>query len=80
LALSKKAKQEGTRLKALELMGKAAGLFTPTDVQDKAVVTADQLKRELAGHIKLLEQGKANVLDVDAKRLNTVMPVAGEGV
>ena len=80
LALSKKAKQEGTKLKALELMGKACGLFTPTDVQDKAVITADQLKRELAGHIKLLEQGKASVLDVDAKRLNTTIPVAQEGV
>ena len=80
LALSKNAKQEGTKLKALELMGKASGLFAPTEVQDKAVVTADQLKRELAGHIKLLEQGKASVLDVDAKRLNTTMPVAQEGV
>jgi len=79
LALSKKAKQEGTKLKALELLGKASGLFTPSDVQDKAVVTADQLKRELSGHMKLLEQGKANVLDVDAKRLNTRMPVAHEG-
>jgi hypothetical protein len=75
LALSKKAKQEGTKLKALELMGKAAGLFTPTEVQDKAVVTADQLKRELAGHMKLLEQNKANVLDVDMKSLNSVAPV-----
>ena len=84
LALSKKAKQEGTKLKALELLGKASGLFTPSDVQDKAVITADQLKRELAGHIKLLEQGKANVLDVDAKSLNapSKIPVAGaqEGV
>ena len=75
LALSKKAKQEGTKLKALELMGKAAGLFTPTEVQDKAVITADQLKRELAGHMKLLEQNKANVLDVDMKSLNSVAPV-----
>jgi len=84
LALSKKAKQEGTKLKALELLGKAAGVFTPTEVQDKAVVTADQLKRELAGHIKLLDSAKANVLDVDAKSLNapSKMPVAGaqEGV
>ena len=78
LALSKRAKQEGTKLRALELMGKAAGLFTLTDVQDKAVITADQLKRELSGHMKLLEQGKANVLDVDAKRLHaTPIPVAG---
>ena len=78
LALSKKAKQEGTKLKALELMGKACGLFTPSDVQDKAVITADQLKRELSGHMKLLEQAKASVLDVDAKRLHaTPIPVAG---
>jgi hypothetical protein len=80
LALSKNAKQEGTKLKALELMGKASGLFEPTEVQDKAVITADQLKRELAGHIKLLEQGKASVLDVDAKRLNERIPVEQEGV
>jgi len=72
LALSKGAKQEGTKLKALELMGKASGLFTPTDVQDKAVVTADQLKRELAGHMKLLENAKASVLDVDAKRFTSL--------
>ncbi len=80
LALSKKAKQEGTKLKALELMGKAAGLFTPTEVQDKAVITADQLKRELAGHMKLLEQSKANVMDVDAKRLNSVVARDAQGV
>jgi len=80
LALSKGAKQEGTKLKALELMGKAAGLFTPTEVQDKAVITADQLKRELAGHMKLLEQSKANVMDVDAKRLNSVVAQDAQGV
>lgn len=55
LALSKDAKQEGSRLKALELMGKACGLFTPTDVQDKTVITADQLKRELASHLRMLD-------------------------
>ncbi len=82
LALSKKAKQEGTKLKALELMGKACGFFSPTEVQDKAVITADQLKRELSGHMKLLEQAKASVLDVDAKRLHATIPVvqAQEGV
>ena len=80
LALSKKGKQEGTQLKALELMGKACGLFTPTEVKDKAVITADQLKRELAGHIKLLDQAKASVLDVDAKRLHTVQAEAGTDV
>jgi hypothetical protein len=80
LALSKKAAQEGTKLKALELLGKAAGLFTPTEVQDKAVITADQLKRELAGHMKLLEQNKSNEMDVDAKRLNSVVAQDAQGV
>jgi hypothetical protein len=58
LALSKGAKQEGSRLKALELMGKAAGVFTPQADTEVAAPTADQLKRELSGHLKLLG-GKA---------------------
>ena len=65
LALSK-ADQPSTQLKALELMGKACGLFTPTDVIDKAPVTADQLKRELAGHLKLLKGELSSVEDVQA--------------
>jgi hypothetical protein len=71
---SKDAQTESSRLRALELMGKACGLFTPTEVTDKAVITADQLKRELSGHMKLMEQAKATVLDVEAKsmtRLNS---------
>jgi hypothetical protein len=58
LALSKGAKQEGSRLKALELMGKAAGVFTPSVETEVAAPSADQLKRELSGHLKLLG-GKA---------------------
>jgi hypothetical protein len=58
LALSKGAKQEGSRLKALELMGKAAGVFTPQADTEVTAPTADQLKRELSGHLKLLG-GKA---------------------
>ena len=56
LALSKTAKQEGSRLKALELMGKAVGVFTP--VTDTVIIapTADQLKKELSGHLKLLKR------------------------
>ena len=56
---SKEAKQEGTKLKALEMMGKSIGMFK-NDMADKdeVVVTADQLKRELAGHIKLLNNIK----------------------
>ena len=58
LALSKGAKQEGSRLKALELMGKAAGVFTPSAETEVVAPSADQLKRELSGHLKLLG-GKA---------------------
>jgi hypothetical protein len=65
LALSKDS-QPSTQLKALELMGKACGLFTPTDVIDKAPVTADQLKRELAGHLRLLKGELSSVEDVRA--------------
>jgi hypothetical protein len=73
LALSKAGKQEGTQLKALELMGKACGLFTPMEVQAKAPITADQLKRELAGHLKLLKGQLSSVDDVQitSMRLNT---------
>ena len=63
LALSKDAKQEGSRLKALELMGKACGLFTPTDVQDKTVITADQLKRELASHLRMLDGARGVITE-----------------
>jgi hypothetical protein len=71
LALSKEGKQEGSRLKALELMGKACGLFTPTEVQDKAVISADQLRKELAGHLKLLQGATTQVQDVEALRFST---------
>jgi hypothetical protein len=64
LALSKEAKQgDATRLKALELMGKACGLFTPVEVQAKAVITADQLKRELASHLKMLDGARGVITD-----------------
>jgi hypothetical protein len=76
LALSKAGKQEGTQLKALELMGKACGLFTPMEVQAKAPITADQLKRELAGHLKLLKGQLSSVDDV----LITSMRVNAERV
>ena len=56
LALSKTAKQEGSRLKALELMGKAVGVFTPATEKPIDAPTADQLKKELSGHLKLLKR------------------------
>jgi phage terminase small subunit len=76
IALSKSAKQEGTQLKALEMMGKASGMFTQQPESDKVIVTAEQLKRELALHMRQLE---GRVSDVEPKhrssepeRLNAV--------
>ena len=55
LAHSKDAKQEGTKLKALELMGKAVGMFKGESEAVVEKVTPEQLKRELAGHMRLLD-------------------------
>jgi len=58
VALSKDAKQEGSRLKALELLGKSVGIFTVVEEKADKAVSADQLKRELSGHLKLLDNVK----------------------
>jgi hypothetical protein len=52
---SKEAKQEGTKLKALELLGKAVGLFKPDEVSKADVATPEQLKRDLSVHLRLLD-------------------------
>ena len=54
LAHSKEAKQEGTKLKALELLGKSVGLFIDKTQAEIKQSTPDELKRELATHLKLL--------------------------
>jgi hypothetical protein len=58
LALSKAGKQEGSRLKALELMGRAAGMFQVQPEVKEAAVSPETLRRELAGHLKLLDNVK----------------------
>ena len=58
LALSKGAKQEGSRLKALELMGRAAGMFQQSIEAPTEKPTAEQLRKELSGHLKLLDNVK----------------------
>ena len=72
LAHSKEAKQEGSKLKALELLGKATGLFTQSVQSDDVVVSAEQLKRELSGHLRLVKQRRVSasatgIIDVNAK-------------
>lgn len=58
IAHSKGAKQEGTKLKALELLGKSVGLFIDKAEVKTETVTAEQLKRELGQHLKLLPSAK----------------------
>jgi hypothetical protein len=58
VAHSKSAKQEGTKLKALELMGKAVGLFKHEDASKVDIATPEQLKRDLAVHLRLLDNVK----------------------
>lgn len=55
LTLTRTAKQEGSRLKALELMGKAVGVFTQQTETAAPVATAAELKAQLSGHLKLLK-------------------------
>lgn len=55
---SREDKQEGSRLKALELLGKASGVFTQSTADTAPAVTADQLKKELSGHLRLLDTAK----------------------
>ena len=58
VAHSKSAKQEGTKLKALELMGKAVGLFKHEDSSKGEVASPEQLKKDLAVHLRLLDNVK----------------------
>jgi hypothetical protein len=54
LALSKDAQSEQSRIRALELMGKACGLFAPSEVIDKAVISAADIIREIKIYEKKL--------------------------
>jgi hypothetical protein len=55
LRCAREFKQEGSKIKALELVGKAAGLFQVQAASPVVPVTAMQLKRELDSHLTLLE-------------------------
>jgi len=45
-------------LKALELMGRAAGMFQIAKEETAEKPSAEQLRRELSGHLKLLDNVK----------------------
>lgn len=52
---AQKAKQEGTQLKALELMGRAVGMFTDKVEQKVEEISTAKLKEELKSHLSLLD-------------------------
>jgi phage terminase small subunit len=54
----KQGKTEGTQLKALELVGKAIGMFTDRVEQTVEQINTDQLKEELKAHLTLLDNVK----------------------
>ena len=58
VALSKAGKQEGSRLKALELLGRHAGMWQQQQSQPEQTLTAEQLRRELAVHLRLVSGKK----------------------
>ena len=55
LAHAENMKSEGSKLKALELIGKAVGMFTDKVETTIEQVSTDQLKAELATHLALLD-------------------------
>jgi len=80
---SKTAKQEGTKLKALEMMGKSVGMFKQEQTTgDDVIVSAEQLKRELAGHIRLLNNirpmTRAQVLEIGDGSVIDALPNAAK--
>lgn len=55
VALSKTAAQEGSRLKALELLGRSAGMFRDVQQSTERPLTAAELKAALSGHLRLVQ-------------------------
>ena len=56
VALSKQANQEGSRLKALELLGRSAGMWKDQQQSQDKPLTAAELRAALSGHLKLVGQ------------------------
>jgi hypothetical protein len=73
VALSTEAKQEGSRLKALELLGRASGMWRDKPEAVTKQVTAAELKAQLQGHLRLVGNGKAvERVDVNAGQVEQV--------
>ena len=57
-------KQEGSKIKALELIGKAAGIFRSEVEPQAPSVTSEQLKRDLSRHVAYLDNAVPSGLPV----------------
>ena len=49
-----KGTADNTRLRALELLGKASGAFTPAPAEKERNASPDALRRDLAQHLRLV--------------------------
>jgi len=65
VALSTSGKQEGSRLKALELLGRASGMWRDKPETVVKQVTAAELKAQLQGHLKLVGNGRAERINAE---------------
>lgn len=59
VALSKGAAKDSDRLRALELLGREASMFKDRQTTQEKPITADDLRRELQVHLRLVGNGKA---------------------
>ena len=59
-----KEASENGKLKALELMGKAVGMFTDKIETTTAEVDTEQLKKELESHLHLLDNAKKKITTI----------------
>jgi hypothetical protein len=66
VALSKQAAQEGSRLKALELLGRSAGMWREQAAAQDKPLTAAELRAQLAGHLRLVQQTTKKKTGTDA--------------
>lgn len=78
VALSTEAKQEGSRLKALELLGRASGMWRDKPEAVVKQVTAAELKAQLQGHIRLVANGKPE-RSVNGDQVNGDVKAEGAG-
>ena len=81
LHYAKAGKQEGTRLKALEMMGKTIGMFAPqAKADDPEELSAEQLMRELSKHRRMLANvrpmSRAQVIELEPEP----MPITNANV